>query len=223
MYSETSERSFFSRVFLNMTWALAITAFTAFGVASYPPFVNAIINNITGLYILLILEVILVWYLSRRIAVMSIGAAYFGFIVYALINGVTLSLIFLIYELSSIFLVFFITAGLFLVMSLFGYFTKADLSPLGRFFIMALFGLIIATAVNWFMRSDTFDYLLSIAGILIFSGLTAYDVQKLKVLYHNSEMAPELVHKASIIGALQLYLDFINLFLRLLRIFGRRR
>jgi FtsH-binding integral membrane protein len=120
-------------------------------------------------------------------------------------------------------MVFFITAGLFLVMSLFGYFTKADLSPLGRFFIMALFGLIIATVVNLFMRSDTLDYILSFAGIIIFSGLTAYDVQKLKVMYQNSGGAPELLHKASIIGALQLYLDFINLFLRLLRIFGRRR
>lgn len=223
MYSETSERSFLSRVFLNMTWALAITALTAFGVASYPPFVNAIINNMTGLVILLLLEVLLVWYLSRRIAVMSTGAAYFGFIIYSLINGVTLSLIFIIYELSSIFMVFFITAGLFLVMSLFGYLTKVDLSPLGRFFVMALFGLIIATVANLFMRSGTFDYLLSIAGILIFSGLTAYDVQKLKVMYQNSEMSPELLHKASIIGALQLYLDFINLFIRLLRIFGRRR
>jgi FtsH-binding integral membrane protein len=223
MYSETSERSFLSRVFMNMTWALAITALTAFGVASYPPFINAIINNIGGLYILLLLEVLLVWYLSRRIAVMSTGAAYFGFIVYSLVNGVTLSLIFIIYELSSIFMVFFITAGLFLVMSMFGYFTKADLSPLGRFFIMALFGLIIATVVNLFMRSEMLDYVLSFAGILIFSGLTAYDVQKLKVMYQNSQMEPELLHKASIIGALQLYLDFINLFLRLLRIFGRRR
>lgn len=223
MFSETRERALLSRVFFNMTWALALTALVAYGVASYPPLINAITTKPFSLVILLIFELILVWNLSRRIMTLSVTAAYTGFIVYALINGVTISLIFIVYELSSIFIVFAVAAAMFLAMGLFGYFTRADLSGLGRFFLMSLFGLIIASVANFFLRSSTLDYLVSWAGVLIFAGLTAYDMQYLKKLFASNAMSDEENHKLSILGALKLYLDFINLFLWLLRIFGRRR
>lgn len=223
MIQEAKERTFFSRVFFNMTWALLLTALTAYGVASYPPFVNAIMGNPSGLFILMILEVILVYFLSRRIMQMSVGAAYAGLIVFALVNGVTLSLIFLVYALSSIVTIFFVAAGLFLVMGIFGYTTKKDLSSIGRFLIMGLFGIIIASVVNMFIQSSALMYIYSFVAVLIFSGLTAYDMQYLKSMYQTTSLSPEQYEKVAIIGALKLYLDLINLFLSLLRIFGKRR
>lgn len=223
MYPEAKERTFFSRVFFNMTWALVLTALTAYGVASYPPFVHAIISNPSGLFILMILEVILVYFLSRRIMVMSTGAAYTGLIVFSLVNGVTLSLIFMVYTLESIFIIFFAAAGLFAVMGLFGYLTERDLSPIGRFLIMSLFGIIIMSVINIFIGSSSLMYIISFVSVLIFSGLTAYDMQYLKRMYESNSFSPEQYEKIAIFGALKLYLDLINLFLNLLRIFGRRR
>ncbi|MEL4105368.1 Bax inhibitor-1/YccA family protein [Oscillospiraceae bacterium WX1] len=223
MYPQFKEKTFFSRVFFNMTWALVLTALTAYGIASYPPFIDAVMSNWTGLFILMILEVVLVFFLSRRIMVMSIGAAYLGLIVFSLVNGVTLSLIFVVYDISSIFIVFFAAAGLFLVMGLFGFVTKTDLSPIGRFLIMGLFGIIIASLINLFIGSEMLMYLFSFVAVLIFSGLTAYDMQWLKRVYESGGLTPEQFEKFAIIGALKLYLDLINLFLNLLRIFGRRR
>lgn len=223
MYPEARERSFYSRVFFNMAGALILTALTAFGVASYPPFINAIMYNTTGLFILMILEVILVFFLSRRLMVMSIGAAYTGLIVFSLVNGVTLSLIFVVYTLESIYTVFFAAAGLFAVMGLFGYVTKKDLSPIGRFLIMSLFGIIIVSVINMFIGSSSLMYVISFVSVLVFSGLTAYDMQALKRMYESGSFSPEQYEKIAIFGALKLYLDLINLFLSLLRIFGRRR
>ncbi|UOO38247.1 Bax inhibitor-1/YccA family protein [Oscillospiraceae bacterium CM] len=223
MYPQFKEKTFFSRVFFNMTWALVLTALTAYGIASYPPFIGAVMSNWTGLFILMILEVVLVFFLSRRIMVMSIGAAYLGLIVFSLVNGVTLSLIFVVYDISSIFVVFFAAAGLFLAMGLFGFVTKTDLSPIGRFLIMGLFGIIIASLINLFIGSEMLMYLFSFVAVLIFSGLTAYDMQWLKRVYESGGLTPEQYEKFAIIGALKLYLDLINLFLNLLRIFGRRR
>lgn len=154
---------------------------------------------------------------------MSVGAAYVGLLVFSLVNGVTLSLIFLVYNLSSIFMVFFAAAGLFLVTGIFGYVTKTDLSPIGRFLYMALFGIIIAAVLNFFIQSTAILYIYSFVGILIFSGLTAYDMQYLKRMYEGTSLSPEMYEKIAIMGALKLYLDLINLFLSLLRIFGRRR
>lgn len=223
MYSETNERTFFSRVFFNMAWALVLTALTAFGVASYPPFAMAIVSNPVGLLILMALELVLVFTLSRRIMTMSVGAAYVGLVVFSLVNGVTLSLIFLVYTLESIFLVFFAAAGLFLVMGIFGYVTKKDLSPMGRFLYMSLFGFILVLVLNLFIQSSMLMYIISFVGVLIFSGITAYDVQYLKRMYESNSFSPEQYEKIAIYGALKLYLDLINLFLHLLRIFGRRR
>ncbi|SHI23520.1 hypothetical protein SAMN02745823_03731 [Sporobacter termitidis DSM 10068] len=225
MYPDTQykERTFFSRVFFNMTWALVLTALVAYGVASYPPFINAVMYNTGGLFILAILEVILVAFLSRRIMTMSVGAAYVGLVVFSLVNGVTLSLIFWVYALESIFTVFFAAAGLFLVMGALGYVTKTDLSAMGRFFLMSLFGIIIVSLVNIFIGSSTLMYVISFVSVLVFSGLTAYDMQYLKQMYHSTSLTPEMYEKIAIMGALRLYLDLINLFLNLLRIFGRRR
>ncbi len=223
MYSEISQRTFFSRVFFNMAGALIVTALTAYGVASYPPFINAIITNMSGLFILMVLEAILVFFLSRRIMVLSVGAAYTGLIVFSLVNGVTLSLIFLVYTPESIYTVFFAAAGLFAVMGLFGYMTKKDLSPIGRFLIMSLFGIIIMTVVNIFIGSSSLMYIISFVSVFVFSGLTAYDIQALKRIYESASLTPEMYEKVAILGALRLYLDLINLFLSLLRIFGRRR
>jgi FtsH-binding integral membrane protein len=223
MYSEIKQRTFFSRVFFNMAGALILTALTAFGVASYPPFVNAIVTNITGLFILMVLEVILVFFLSRRIMTLSVGAAYTGLIVFSLVNGLTLSLIFLVYTLESIYTVFFAAAGLFAVMGLLGYVTKKDLSAVGHFLIMSLFGIIIMSVVNIFIGSSTLMYVISFVSVLVFSGLTAYDIQALKRIHESAEFSPEMYEKVAILGALKLYLDLINLFLSLLRILGRRR
>ena len=151
---------------------------------------------------------------------MSTAAAYLGFIVYSVVNGVTLSLIFLAYEITSIYQVFFIAAGMFLLMGVVGYFTKADLSGIGRFLMMCLFGLILVFLVNLFIRSSTLDLLISAAGVLIFSGLTAYDIQTLKRMYQSMEMPEEVGQKIAILGALRLYLDFFNLFHSLLRFVG---
>ena len=223
MYKERTEQTFFSKVYFNMTWALALTGLVAYGVSNYPPFRMAIADNVAGLFILMLLEVVLVVVLSKRIMLMSIGAAYAGLMVFSIINGVTLSLIFLVYTLSSIVTVFAAATGLFLVMALFGYATKKDLSSWGRFFIMAVFGLIIASVLNLILRSEMLMYVYSFAGIFIFAGLTAYDTQYLKNIYNNTSLTPEQYDKIAIIGALKLYLDLINLFLSLLRIFGRRR
>ncbi len=223
MYSERKEYSFFSKVYFNMTWALVLTGLVAYGVSIYPPFVTAILNNMAGLIILMLLEVVLVAVLSKRIMTMSIGAAYLGLMVFSIINGITLALIFLVYTLSSIVTVFGVAAGLFAVMALFGYTTKKDLSAWGRFLIMAVVGLIIASVVNLILRSETLMYVYSFVGVFIFSGLTAYDTQYLKNMFYNTSLAPEQYEKIAIVGALKLYLDLINLFLMLLRFFGRRR
>jgi FtsH-binding integral membrane protein len=225
MYPEAQykERTFFSRVFFNMAWALVLTGLVAFGVSSYPPFITAILRNPTGIFILMILEVLLVMVLSRRIMVMSIGAAYVGLIAFSLVNGVTLSLIFLAYTLESIFTVFLTAAGLFAIMGVIGYTTKRDMSAMGRFFLMSLIGIILVSVVNIFIGSSTLMFVISIVSVFVFAGLTAYDVQRLKRMYESVAMAPEMVEKVAIMGALSLYLDLINLFLNLLRIFGRRR
>ena len=144
------------------------------------------------------------------------------FVLYSVINGALLSSIFLIYTASSIATVFFITAGTFATMALIGYTTKTDLSSIGKYLFMALIGLVIATFVNFFIKSSGFDYILSYIGVLIFVGLTAYDSQKIKQMLLQAPDAGEGAQKIALLGALSLYLDFINLFLYLLRIFGRR-
>ena len=212
------------KVYVWMTLALAITGFTAYGVATSPGIMTAIVTNRALLWGLLIAELALVWYVSARINRLSLSTATMIFVLYSVLNGATLSVIFLAYTMQSIASVFFITAGTFAAMSLIGYFTKSDLSSLGRILFMALIGLVIATLVNMFLiKSGGFSLILSYVGVLIFVGLTAYDTQKIKMMLIEADDVTEEAQKIALMGSLSLYLDFINLFLYLLRIFGGNR
>ena len=210
------------KVYVWMTLALVITGFTAYGVATSPGIQQAIFTNQIVFWGLIIAEFALVIGVSAAINRLSLATATLMFILYSVINGALLSSIFLIYAASSIATVFFITAGTFATMALIGYTTKTDLSSIGKYLFMALIGLIIATFVNFFIKSSGFDYVLSYIGVLIFVGLTAYDSQKIKQMLLQAPDAGEGAQKIALLGALSLYLDFINLFLYLLRIFGRR-
>jgi hypothetical protein len=210
------------KVYVWMTLALVITGFTAYGVATSPGVQQAIFTNQIVFWGLVIAEFALVIGVSAAINRLSLATATLMFILYSVINGALLSSIFLIYTASSISTVFFITAGTFAAMALIGYTTKTDLSSIGKYLFMALIGLIIATFVNFFIKSSGFDYILSYIGVLIFVGLTAYDSQKIKQMLLQAPDAGEGAQKIALLGALSLYLDFINLFLYLLRIFGRR-
>ena len=161
--------------------------------------------------------------LSAAINKLSLTTATLMFVLYSVINGATMSFIFMVYTYSSITNVFFITAGTFAAMALFGYFTKADLSSMGKILMMALIGIIIATIVNIFTKSEGLAVILNYLGVLVFVGLTAYDSQKIKMMLAQAPDAGEAAQKLALLGALSLYLDFINLFLYLLRIFGTRR
>ena len=210
------------KVYVWMNLALVITGFTAYGVATSPGIQQAIFTNQIVFWGLIIAEFALVIGVSAAINRLSLATATLMFVLYSVINGALLSSIFLIYTASSIATVFFITAGTFATMALIGYTTKTDLSSIGKYLFMALIGLIIATFVNFFIKSSGFDYVLSYIGVLIFVGLTAYDSQKIKQMLLQAPDAGEGAQKIALLGALSLYLDFINLFLYLLRIFGRR-
>ena len=210
------------KVYVWMTLALAITGLTAYGVATSPGLMQAIYTNPILFWGLIISEFALVIGVSAAINRLSLGTATFMFVLYSVINGALLSYIFVLYTASSISTVFFITAGTFAAMALIGYTTKTDLSSWGKILLMALIGLIIATVVNVFIKSTMFDMILSYVGVLIFVGLTAYDSQKIKQMLLQAPDAGESAQKVALLGALSLYLDFINLFLYLLRIFGKR-
>ena len=184
-------------------------------------FGNSIYNS--GLkWVIMLAPLAVVFYMSFGIAKMSAAKAQTTFWVFAALMGASLSSIFLMYTGASITRVFFITAGTFGAMSIYGYTTKRDLTKLGSFLMMGLFGIIIASVVNIFMKSTMMDFVISILGVLIFVGLTAYDTQKIKNMYMASDSG-ELMGKKAVMGALTLYLDFINLFIMLLRLFGQRR
>ena len=211
------------KVYVWMTLALVITGVTAFGVANSPGVISALYSNQAILWGLIISELALVIGISAAINRLSLTTATLLFVLYSAINGVMLSSIFLIYTASSIASVFFITAGTFAVMAFIGYTTKADLTSLGKILLMALIGLIIASLVNvFFIKSTGFDLIVSYVGVLIFVGLTAYDSQKIKQMLLMAPDAGESSQKIALLGALSLYLDFINLFIYLLRILGKR-
>ena len=210
------------KVYVWMTLALVITGFTAYGVATSPGVLQFIFGNQILFWGMIIAELALVIGVSAAINRLSLTTATLMFILYSVINGALFSSIFLIYTASSIATVFFITAGTFGVMALIGYTTKTDLTSIGKYLFMALIGLIIATLVNMFIKSEGFTYILSYIGVLIFVGLTAYDSQKIKQMLLQAPDAGEGAQKLALLGALTLYLDFINLFIYLLRIIGRR-
>lgn len=209
------------KVYVWMTLALVITAFTAYGVANSPNILLTIFSNRILFWGLIITELIIVFCISAAINRLSLTTATLLFVLYSVINGATLSVIFVIFSPTVITKTFLITAGTFAIMSFIGFRTKTDLSSVGRLLIMALVGLIIACVVNMFLKSSTFDYVISIIGVLIFVGLTAYDTQKIKTLLAQNDTPDEGMQKIALLGALSLYLDFINLFLYLLRFFGR--
>lgn len=210
-------------VYIWMTLALAATGLTAAYVANSPAILQYVFSGFT-MWILFAVELGLVWYLSSRIMSMSFTTAGILFVAYSVLNGVTMSCIFLAYTMESIASTFYITAGTFGAMSLVGFFIKKDLSTMGRFLIMAVIGLIIATIVNIFVQSSMLTWIITYAGVLIFCGLTAYDTQKIKdmLIQYGGELNDSTL-KIALLGSLSLYLDFINLFIYLLRIFGSSR
>ena len=227
--SENEKSKFISRTYGWMALALFISAASAFATASSYTLMRLIFGHgIVGWAVLAIVEIGVVIWLSASIRKISVGAAAFGFIFYAVLNGMTLSSIFFVYQIDSIAMAFFTTAILFSVMSLYGTRTKRDLTTVGRYLMMALIGVILASLIGGLIAFITktplnmLNMLVSVATVIIFTGLTAYDSQK---IIKTAEYATgsDDYKKVSIIAALELYLDFINLLLALLRIFGKKR
>lgn len=212
----------FRKTYLWMTFALLITAISALLVVKSPALQSFIFSNSFAVWGLLIAEVVLVMALVARINRLSLSSAALMFILYSVLNGLTLSVIFFVYDIATIAQTFFITAGTFAGISLYGFITKTDLSKFGSILVMALWGLIIATVVNLFFASSVLSMVISYVGVIVFVGLTAWDTQKLKTMYMESEGMNESSLKVALLGALTLYLDFVNLFFYILRIFGNR-
>lgn len=220
----SSVSAILKNVYLWMTMALLISGFTAMLVAGNPVLVEKIFAGRGTLFLLFLAQFGLIWLISSRIGTMSFTTATLLFIAYSLLTGVTLSSIFVLFTVGSIASVFFITAGTFASVSIYGFITKKDLSTWRSYLLMGLIGLIIASIVNWFLASELMYWIISYVGVIIFVGLTAYDTQKIKQLagacYAENE---ETQNKVALLGAITLYLDFINLFLYILRIFGKRK
>ena len=211
------------KVYTWMALALAITGVTAYGVAISPNLISLIFGSRLMFFGLIVAELAMVIILSARLNKLSLTSATLLFVGYSVLNGVTMSSIFLVFTMSSIASTFFICAATFAAMSAYGAFTKSDLSSMGKLMFMALIGLIIATVVKIFVASSTLDLIISYVGVLVFVGLTAWDTQKIKMMLSQADYMDESAQKVALIGALSLYLDFVNLFLYMLRIFGGRR
>ncbi len=221
--TEELQRAFLIKVYSWMFAGLMITGIFALLTVSSEMLLELVFSNRFVFFGLIIAELGLVIWLSARIEKMTAVAATTAFLVYATLSGLTLSVVFLAYTAESLASTFFVTGGTFGIMSVYGYVTKRDLSTLGSFFMMGLVGIIIASVVNIWLGSDTLYWIVTYVGILIFVGLTAYDTQKIKNMSGVSLQGGEIEQKGAIMGALRLYLDFINLFLLLLRVMGNRR
>lgn len=208
----------FPKVFMWMFIGLLISFGTGYFVYNNPNMLYNIFST-SMYYIIIIAELLIVIFLSARIQKMNPLTAMISFVLYSVVTGLTLSIVFVMFEMSSIIYIFLITAFVFLIFALLGYFTKIDLSKYSTIFLMGLFGIIIATIINIFLNNATFDIILSWIGVVLFVGLVAYDVQKIK---RYGEIIDD-DNKIAIIGALDLYLDFINIFLRLLNLFGKNK
>ena len=220
--AEEENQAFFQKVYAWMFLGLLLSALAAYSVASVPA-LTALFLFGPLFFVLLIGELALVFslvFFMKRVRASTAGLL---FILYSLTTGLTLSVIFLVYEISSIALVFIITAGMFGAMSLYGYTTKRDLTSFGSLLFMGLLGIVIAGFINLFFGNPLIDFALSCIGVLIFTGLTAYDTQKIKQMNVLGNEGTEEDTKEAIVGALHLYLDFINLFLDLLRLLGKRK
>lgn len=221
--AESAAATLFKSLYMQMAAALTITGLVAYFLSESVDFWYFLAENSFAIWGIFIAQIVLVIWLSARLPKMSMTSATLLFILYSALMGVTMSTVFMIYTMTSIASVFFITAGTFLVMSLIGYFTRIDLTRVGSLLFMALVGLIIASVVNIFLHSDTLYWVVSYAGVVIFVGLTAYDTQKIKNTFIQYGEVDEMGQKLALYGAFSLYLDFINLFLHLLRIMGDRR
>lgn len=220
---QQSISSFMYKVYGWMSAGLMLSAITAYSVFANPNIFRAIMGNKLIFYGLLFAQIGIAVLFAVRIRTMSYAAALVMFLTYAFLMGMTLSVIFAVFQLPSIVSVFGITTGMFGVFALYGYFTRADLTSIGNLMLMALFGLIIASLVNMFMHNSTLDYVISFVGVLIFCALTAYDTQKIKEMGYSLMGHGEDASKVALLGAFTLYLDFINLFMFLLNLLGKRR
>ena len=214
---------FIRSVYNWMGLGLAATALVSLYTASSATMLNFIFGTPLVFVGLIIAELALVVALSAGINRVQASTAVAMFFIYSALNGLTLSAVFLMYTRASIASTFFVTAGTFGIMSVYGYTTKKDLTSWGSFLFMGLIGIILASLVNFFLKSESIYWVITYAGVIVFVGLTAYDTQKIKEMGIQGFADSESERKGAVIGALQLYLDFINLFLMLLRIFGRQR
>lgn len=221
----TDSTRLFTKVFYWMAGALGLTALTAFLVYSSDAIMSMIIMNRWVMWVLFIAELGLVMGLSAAIHKVSFPTAVLMMAGYSVLNGVTMSVILLAYTATSIAMAFVISAGMFAIMAIVGTVTKRDLSSLGSILFMALIGLIIASVVNMFLQSSLMEWIVSLVGVVLFSALTVYDTQKIRRLLveQNGCVSDEGLHKIALLGSLELYLDFINLFLFILRLLGGNR
>lgn len=219
---EKGLNTYISKVFGTMFLGLLVTALAALFTVSSPAMFKLIYGS-PFMFVLIIAELVIVFSLSARVTKMSYSSALLMFYAYAVINGITLASVFVVYELGTIYTAFFTAAISFGVMAVYGMVTKKDLTRVGSVMLMLLIGVLVASLINMFVRSQGFDLIISFVAVALFVGLVAFDTQKLKSYYYMSANDYQMQRKIGIIGALSLYLDFINIFLYLLRIFGNRR
>lgn len=215
-------RNYMVSVYNLMVFGLVITGLTAYFVANVPALFMALFGNSALRLVCMFAPLALVFYMSARISSLSAASARTLFFAYAVLMGISLSSIFVLYTGASITRVFFISASTFLAMSIYGYTTKNDLLQFSSFLFMGVIGVVIASLVNLFMHSSALMYALSIITVLLFTGLTAYDSQKIKMMYFSADSA-SVMQKKAIFGALNLYIDFLNIFISLLHLFGDRK
>ena len=220
--TQSGLNAYISKVFGTMFLGLLVTAVAALFTATSETLMELFYGS-NLVFVLIIAELAVVFILSARIGKMGYGACQAMFYLYAVINGITLASVFYVYDLGTVYVSFFTTAISFGVMAVYGAVTKKDLTNIGNMLMMALIGIIVATIINLFIGSETFDLVIAFIAVAVFVGLVAYDTQKLKSYYYTSVGDYQMQRKIAIMGALSLYLDFINIFLYLLRIFGSRR
>ena len=213
--------AYMSKVYAWMFAGLLITGLTAWFTAN-SSLMAIILQNSILMFGLIIAELVMVWVLAGKIETLTIGAAYSLFLGYSLLNGLTMSVIFLAYTAETIQQVFIISAGMFAALSFYGKVTKKDMTGLGKFMMMGLVGLLLTMFLNFFFHSSALGFAISFIGVIVFAGLTVYDTQKIREMFFKMD-SDEIVAKGAIVGALALYLDFINLFLFLLRVLGGNR
>lgn len=215
-------RQYLQNVFLYMAVGLGFTGLVAYFIGSSYELMSTLFSTPGLMFGLILVELGLVFYLSAKITTMATQQAKILFYVYSAVNGLTLAPIFVVYTGASIATTFFVTAAMFLSMAIYGYVTDKDLSAMGGFLIMAVFGIVIASLINLFLHSSAMSFVISAVGVIVFTGLTAYDMQKIKSMYFEGD-TEAISGKKAILGALCLYLDFINLFISLLKFLGVRR